>query len=383
MFSRYQERDYLSFFVLIPTLWSLTFFLIIITHSLTDKTSIDMKWILTSFGAFILSLVSAALLIFWGRKLIGPDRAIFYLIILVPLASASAIILFKSLRSYATLTKKIPNYKLELAGPVVVFILVIAIGYKFYQNPPFLNFNLVIQFEGSSGDQPSGHATVSSGNRFEDITVSNGKGTFAEATPGSDIKIVPAFQGYKRETIKREVPSEKEPLTITLLRDTAYFSQLNKWKVEYLSIVSTYLSNAKDFSEVLNHVINRVLRYDSTAIIEMSKYASLYADAYRRLDIVSDSLGYLISQYSPELAQKLRDLSRRSLDFHNQYYIKLYNDNIMVKTNNYLLAGKINNATENSIINDVSSFFSFTAGSIQTIQDEMNHFKESLNKPGI
>jgi hypothetical protein len=337
-----------------------------------------MKWMISSFVAFVLSLLAAVVLAVWGRKLLGSDRAIFYVIILVPLAAASALVLFKTLRSYATLTGKFANYKLELAGPAVVFMLVIGAGYRFYRNPPFQDFNLVITFEGDGGNLVSGHAIVAYRDRIEDIAVMNGRGSFSTVSPGYEIKIVPSFQGYKRETVRTVLENEREGVHITLSRDTQYLFQVDKLKSEYLSVIDIYLSNAKDLSAGLNRVIDRLLKLDSTALDEAINYSILYAAAYRRLDSVSNGLAYVVKGYSPDLANQLRRLSKEALLFHHEWYIRKYNDDIMALINDYLDKKKIDVSKGIQIKEAVHSFAASTIGRIETMEDEIRDIRTSI-----
>src|SRR5450432_3619705 len=103
------------------------------------------RWIIVSGVSFLCAIGASVLFLIKGQKLFlpGSDKAILYLLILVPLALASALMLFKVMRSYANYTGSNQTHKLELTGPVVIFMLLICTGYYFYRHPPPSDYNVL------------------------------------------------------------------------------------------------------------------------------------------------------------------------------------------------------------------------------------------------
>jgi hypothetical protein len=286
-----------------------------------------MRWIYISFAAFLLSILVAASLMIWGRSFLGADKAIIYFIILIPLALGSSLFLFKTVRSYAKLTGRFIDYKIELAGPVVIFFLVILLGKRFYQNPPQVNQDLTVKFEDpkSAGKDLTGNAIISYKTRTEIIPVTLGRGMFTDVHIGDDIKIVPKIQGYKEEATISQIPEAGEYITIALKKDSDLEAAVLNLKTKFLSTLNLYKSNAQDFGEVLKVNKERILEFDSTGSIEMEQVSQRYADAYFSLIRTSDSLIYLMKPYSAGTANQLDSLKEQALAIHVSYFLR-YND---------------------------------------------------------
>jgi hypothetical protein len=286
-----------------------------------------MRWIYISFAAFLLSTLVAASLMIWGRSFLGADKAIIYFIILIPLALGSSLFLFKTVRSYAKLTGRFIDYKIELAGPVVIFFIVILLGKHFYQNPPHVNQDLTVRFEdaNSQGKELTGNAIVVYKTRTEIIPVTLNRGMFTDVHIGDDIKIVPKIQGYKEEATIAQIPEAGKPITIALIKDSALESAVLNLKTKLLSVLNLYQSNAKDFGEVLRANKERILEFDSTGSNEMERVSERYAAAYFSLIGTSDSLIRLMKPYSAGTANQLDSLKTQALAIHTSYFLR-YND---------------------------------------------------------
>jgi hypothetical protein len=90
------------------------------------------KWITVSGIAFLISFLASILLVLFGNRLsdFGITNKIYYLI-LIPLGFSSAAFLSGAMKSYASYSSEgssLPG-KLRLAGPIVVFLLVVIGGF--------------------------------------------------------------------------------------------------------------------------------------------------------------------------------------------------------------------------------------------------------------
>ncbi len=98
-----------------------------------QKMTVSQKrWITVSAIAFFISLSASFLLIVFGNRLsdFGITNKIYFLI-LIPLGFSSAAFLSGAMKSYASYTsdgKGLPG-KLELTGPIVIFLLVVIGGF--------------------------------------------------------------------------------------------------------------------------------------------------------------------------------------------------------------------------------------------------------------
>lgn len=129
----------------------------------------------------------------------GIQKQVFY-ILLFPWGISCAMALFGSLRSYARLTSKQLGSAIELGGPVVLFCLVVAGGFKLVPTPD--TFNLTVRIH--SGEEPiirSGTVTID----FEDLrrtepVYSNGEANFKGLPQkfwGLTVNVFPQVQGYR------------------------------------------------------------------------------------------------------------------------------------------------------------------------------------------
>src|SRR5450631_1124696 len=168
-----------------------------------------MKSIYASLTAFILAVGTSFILLRYGARLSGPDKSIIYLLVLVPLAIASSIMLFKYLRSYASIHGNMGKYKLHLSGPAAIFFLVIWVGFSFYRHPPDDSrpFNLAIIFElqKDNGLKPSGQAKVVFQSRVEHIEVHDGVGMYPGAQTGYPVEITPEINGFARNSSVQDI----------------------------------------------------------------------------------------------------------------------------------------------------------------------------------
>ena len=103
-----------------------------------------LNWIWISGIAFLVSFLSAAVFIFFGKELenLGIIGNVYY-IILIPLGFSSAAFLAGAMKSYASFKSgaSMPYGQLNLTGPIVIFALVVGGGFI------MPNFNKPAQFD--------------------------------------------------------------------------------------------------------------------------------------------------------------------------------------------------------------------------------------------
>lgn len=89
-------------------------------------------WLIVSGIAFLFTLIASGILVFYGKQLedIGIVGNVYY-IVLIPLGFSSAAFLSGAMKSYASFTsnESFAYGKLHLAGPIVIFILVVGGGF--------------------------------------------------------------------------------------------------------------------------------------------------------------------------------------------------------------------------------------------------------------
>lgn len=92
----------------------------------------QISWVWISGIAFLLCLLASAFLIFFGKQMesLGITGNIYY-VILIPLGFSAAAFLAGAMKSYASFKSNgtLPYGQLNLSGPIVIFVLVVAGGF--------------------------------------------------------------------------------------------------------------------------------------------------------------------------------------------------------------------------------------------------------------
>jgi hypothetical protein len=111
-----------------------------------------LRYAVVSFIAFVIGTVLLLFFILKADDLIaqGISEKVFY-VLLLPLGLSASAFLFGAMRSYAHYKGKQLGGILELGGPVVLFIIVVAGGFKLV--PDTSSFSLTVYVHGSQGRQ--------------------------------------------------------------------------------------------------------------------------------------------------------------------------------------------------------------------------------------
>jgi hypothetical protein len=260
------------------------------------------KWILLGGGLFLVSLIVTFLFMYYGNSLVGPDRALLYFIILIPLGLFCSSMLFYVMKSYAVLTKKNLRYSLILRGPVVVFALVMYGGYYFLQHPPPPDtYDVSIAFIDRNDKDKllDGSATI----RYQtDVTNSrffNGKLVYTKVQKDQIIRIDPDISNYlKLKSDSFKVPKYNTTLDVYLDKDSARVAATKVLCARFYSIMYAYIYDAENLTDVIGDRTNAVLQGNQTAIDSLVHNINQYNKSYRAL---YDS--------ERELLQGLKDLA--------------------------------------------------------------------------
>jgi hypothetical protein len=175
-----------------------------------------------SLGSFLAFLVLLGLLLWKADKLAALGlTSNFYYLLLVLLGLTASGFLFGALRSYAKYSGQHFGGRLELGGGVVVFLLVIILGFRLL--PASLNFPLTVFVHGVAGPQElilrnSGHVVL-------DI--------------GGDRRREPI--GEKGQAFFPEIPSNFHGLSVNVSLDAPGYELANPAQKQVLDGPSLYL----------------------------------------------------------------------------------------------------------------------------------------------
>lgn len=287
------------------------------------------RWLFSSAVAFVAAIVVAIIFLVWGQKwfLPGPDKAIVYLLILVPLAFASSITLFKIMRSYASYKGTYQNHTLELGGPVVVFALLIGTGYYFYQHPPPKDHNnLVIHFQNI--DEPTkkltGTATVSYQYDIRSYDVFDGTINYPEAEPGRSIFIAYDLSGIKHAD-SFIVPLSNNALLVKVHMNASMSEEKKVLVGKLLTRLNIYYTNAQNFASFLEEDMVYVFNGDQKYWDDLNHRVDAYSAARDALYAIKDSLTNALQSFLGTKTQDLTELFNDFIEGHKTYF-KSFND---------------------------------------------------------
>jgi len=153
----------------------------------------------------------------------GSEGKVFYLL-LIPWALASAAFLFGAMKSYASFSyKQLPNL-LELGGPVVLFCLVLAGGYKLVPPAPE-TFDLTVRPYSADGRDPiitSGKITIDLDNDRRTASLGDKGEADFKSIPAKfrsePLKVLPEIAGYDNKGQRLTLAANSNVLEVPLQR---------------------------------------------------------------------------------------------------------------------------------------------------------------------
>ncbi len=169
----------------------------------SKKTS---SWLIVSGIAFLATILASAILVFYGNQLesIGIVGNLYY-IILIPLGFSAAAFLSGAMKSYANFTtnESFAYGKLKLAGPVVIFALVVGGGFIM----PNLNkekyFDIkfrILSDDKSTGQFNDGKLILYIGKEPKTSNIHDGEAIFYNIPAtysNKSVEVLPVIEDYK------------------------------------------------------------------------------------------------------------------------------------------------------------------------------------------
>ena len=217
----------------------------------------QLKWVYISGAAFLVTLLSVVgLIAFAGQLTFIPNSL--YFVVLIPLGLAAAAFLAGAMRSHAKFSGKMSYGTIELAGPVVVFGLVV-LGGLLLANP-VATFPLTVRVHGPGGQSDivrQGTLMVDLGaDRRTKPIGAEGEVVFAgipAALVGKPIRLLPDVPGYR--------PHSDEPVVIP----EDHIIELELGRLESATRVRGTVLDSADRT-----VRNAILSFDGGSVIATS-----------------------------------------------------------------------------------------------------------------
>jgi hypothetical protein len=246
-----------------------------------------------SMVAFIISVITAFLFMYFSIYLTSSDKALVYFIVLIPLAIACALMLFKVMKSYATYKGTYQFHTTALSGPVVLFVIVMAGGFYFYQHPPAMDYNLVVKFivQNDKTQRVNGKVKVAHKNDEPTYEVIDGRAMVPDVSPGEDLQFLPMLSGdYKSLDTVYKAPANGKPLTVELFLDEGNTIRKKELFQRFRQLLNAYLISANNFIQLMDDGrIVTVILGDSVAYEQYTNTILSYNKAWDQLTIIKDN----------------------------------------------------------------------------------------------
>ena len=297
-----------------------------------------MRFVYVSMVAFIISVITAFLFMYFSIYLTSSDKALVYFIVLIPLAIACALMLFKVMKSYATYKGTYQFHTTALSGPVVLFVIVMAGGFYFYQHPPAMDYNLVVKFivKNDKTQRVNGKVKVAHKNDEPTYEVIDGRAMVPDVSPGEDLQFLPMLTGdYKSLDTVYKAPANGKPLTVELFLDEGSTVRRNELFQRFRQLLNAYLISANNFIQLMDKGrIVTVILGDSVAYEQYTNTILSYNKAWEGLNIRKDSFITELQSYQAFKNFDVANFYEKFTSAHNLMFLD-YNKRFDAKVNDF------------------------------------------------
>jgi hypothetical protein len=185
-----------------------------------NKPVSSLTWVLISALGFVVFIGIAIFFIFFNDKLNNISLSL-YFFLLVIFGLIAAAFLSGALKSKAKYSGKVAGGTLDLAGPVVVFALIIYLGYAFRPVAGYTNLKVTV-FGDSTKSQ-----LINSGliklllNKPDSQNIQNGLAEFTDIPTGfegKEVTVIPIVDGYFGNAQQVKINGDNIPVELHLTK---------------------------------------------------------------------------------------------------------------------------------------------------------------------
>ncbi|MGH2647460.1 MAG: hypothetical protein ACRDE8_07825 [Ginsengibacter sp.] len=185
-----------------------------------NKPVTSLSWVLISAAGFIVFIGVALFFVFFNDKLNNISLPLYYFLLVIAGLIAAAF-LSGALKSHAKYTGNAYGGTIELGGPVVVFALIVYMGYVFRPAPGYTNLKVTV-FGNQTNDE-----LINSGlvklllNKPDSQKIENGLAEFTDiptSFEGKDVIIIPEVEGYYGEAQHIKINGDNIPVELHLTK---------------------------------------------------------------------------------------------------------------------------------------------------------------------
>ena len=184
----------------------------------TNKPVSSLTWVLISAAGFIVFLGVAVFFIFFNDRLNNIKLPIYFFLVII-IGFIAAAFLTGALRSHAKYTGKVYGGTLELSGAVVVFALIVYMGYIFKPVPGYLNVKVTVFGDSSANDLINSGSIKMILNKPEAQKIENGMAIFTDVPTdfeGKEVMLIPEVEGYYNHAQKIKISGNGAPVELHL-----------------------------------------------------------------------------------------------------------------------------------------------------------------------
>ncbi|MEP6927468.1 MAG: hypothetical protein ABI834_07520 [Ginsengibacter sp.] len=185
-----------------------------------DKPVSSLTWVLISAAGFLVFIGVALFFIFFNDKLSNIKLPVyFFLLVIVGLIAAA--FLSGALKSHAKYSGKVYGGNLELGGPVVVFALIIYMGYIFRPVAGYTNLKVTVFGTETNNELINSGMVKLLLNKPDSQKIENGLAEFTDVPTefeGKEVTIIPQVEGYYGIAQKIKINNNNIPVELHLVK---------------------------------------------------------------------------------------------------------------------------------------------------------------------
>ena len=180
----------------------------------------SLTWVLISAAGFLVFIGVALFFIFFNDRLSNIKLPI-YFFLLVIVGFIAAAFLAGALKSHAKYSGKVAGGNLELAGPVVVFALIIYMGYIFRPVAGYTNLKVTVFGDATKSQLINSGLIKLLLNKPDSQNIQNGLAEFTDIPTdfeGKEVTVIPIVDGYYGDAQQVKINGGDIPVELHLTK---------------------------------------------------------------------------------------------------------------------------------------------------------------------
>ena len=185
-----------------------------------NKPVSSLTWVLVSAAGFIVFIGVALFFIFFNDRLNNIKLPIYFFLLVITGFIAAAF-LSGAMRSHAKYSGKFYGGNLELGGPVVVFALIIYMGYIFRPVQGYTNLKVTVFGNETNNELINSGMVKLLLNKPDSQRIQNGLAEFTDVPTvfeGKEVTIIPQVEGYYGVAQKIKINGDNIPVELHLVK---------------------------------------------------------------------------------------------------------------------------------------------------------------------